>query len=91
MNEHMSDHCSRRTPRRAATTASAGPPETAFAVIGRGRDRPLLEQLGQVQAIARGPSLHRDRTYTMFLVSPGHEAVDRSLPVANTGSPGVYR
>ena len=38
--------------------------DKSIAVIGRDRDVPALKQLGEVEVIARGPSLRRDRTYT---------------------------
>jgi 4-amino-4-deoxy-L-arabinose transferase-like glycosyltransferase len=40
-----------------------------FAVIGRDRDLPALEQLGRVEVIARGPAIRRDRTYSLFRVT----------------------
>ncbi len=46
-----------------------------LAVIGRDRDLPSLEQLGHVEVIARGPSLRRDRTYTLFRVTRGSAEV----------------
>jgi 4-amino-4-deoxy-L-arabinose transferase-like glycosyltransferase len=44
--------------------------DTPFAVIGRDRDLPSLEQLGTVEVVARGPSLRRDRTYSLFQIMP---------------------
>jgi hypothetical protein len=41
----------------------------SIAVIGRDRDVPVLTQLGEVEVMARGPSLRRDRTYTLFRVT----------------------
>jgi 4-amino-4-deoxy-L-arabinose transferase-like glycosyltransferase len=43
--------------------------DAPFAVIGRDRDLPVLEQLGQVEVVARGPSLRRDRIYTLFRIT----------------------
>jgi hypothetical protein len=49
----------------------------AFAVIGRDRDVPALEQLGQVATLARGPvgrarmSKVNDRTFRLYRVTPG--------------------
>ena len=40
-----------------------------FAVIGRDRDLPSLKQLGKVEVVARGPSLRRDRTYSLFRIT----------------------
>lgn len=37
-----------------------------LAVIGRERDLPCLEQLGDVTTIMRGPSIRHDRTYSVF-------------------------
>ena len=50
---------------------SAVPSESAFGVIGRSRDLPMLEQLGRVEIIANGPSIRADRTYSLFRVWPG--------------------
>jgi len=50
----------------------SGPPgeiAPAFAVIGRDRDLPGLEQLGHVEILARGPALRRDRTYALFRIT----------------------
>jgi 4-amino-4-deoxy-L-arabinose transferase-like glycosyltransferase len=41
---------------------------TPFAVIGRDRDLPSLKQLGLVEIVARGPSLRRDRTFSLFRI-----------------------
>ena len=43
--------------------------DAPFAVIGRDRDLPSLEQLGIVDVVARGPSLRRDRTYSLFRIT----------------------
>jgi 4-amino-4-deoxy-L-arabinose transferase-like glycosyltransferase len=54
----------------------------AFAVIGRDRDVPALQQLGRVETLARGPvgrarmSKVDDRTFRLFRVTP--EAAPRS-------------
>ncbi len=40
------------------------------AIIGRDRDLPMLEQLGHVEMIARGPSVRADRTYSLFCITP---------------------
>jgi 4-amino-4-deoxy-L-arabinose transferase-like glycosyltransferase len=42
----------------------------AFAVIARDRDLPILEQFGRVQVICRGPDMRRDRTYSLFQITP---------------------
>jgi 4-amino-4-deoxy-L-arabinose transferase-like glycosyltransferase len=45
------------------------PSGSAFCVIGRDRDRPMLEQLGSVQVLVRGPNVRFDRTYSLFCVT----------------------
>ena len=45
-----------------------------FVVVGRARDLPVLERLGQVETIARGPSVRDDRTYLVFRISPKSDA-----------------
>ena len=40
-----------------------------LAVIGRDRDLPVLEQLGQVECVAHGPSIRSDRTYSLFYIT----------------------
>jgi hypothetical protein len=44
-----------------------------LAVIGRDRDLPILQQLGHIEVIAEGPSMRRDRTYTLFRVTSRSE------------------
>lgn len=51
----------------------------ALGVIARERDRPVLEQLGSVEVIARGPSLRYDRTYALFRVTITRDAVQSAL------------
>ena len=59
----------------------------SIAVIGRERDMPLLTQLGEVEVMARGPSLRRDRTYTLFRITHGQD----TLPyVGGVGARGAY-
>jgi len=57
-----------------------------FAVIGRDRDLPSLKQLGLVEIVARGPSLRRDRTYSLFRVSRGPAEVRSAGRVQNRGT-----
>jgi 4-amino-4-deoxy-L-arabinose transferase-like glycosyltransferase len=40
-----------------------------LAVIGRDRDLPVLEQLGHVEVVMRGPGIRHDRTYSLFLIT----------------------
>jgi 4-amino-4-deoxy-L-arabinose transferase-like glycosyltransferase len=72
--EHTTGQCSQGIQRPGTDVFSHSPPESAFAVIGRVRDRPALEQMGHVEVIAHGPRLRRDRTYDLFVITPG-EAV----------------
>jgi hypothetical protein len=63
-------------------------------IIGRDRDRPALERLGRVEALARGPAMRFDRTYTMFRITPERpeaEPVDSTAPLADTGRPAARR
>ena len=55
---------------RESAAAAAGAGTSPFAVIGRDRDLDALEQLGQVDVIARGPRFRRDRSYTLFRITP---------------------
>jgi 4-amino-4-deoxy-L-arabinose transferase-like glycosyltransferase len=43
---------------------------SAFVAIGRSCDIPALERFGQVETIAQGPSVRRDRAYCLFRVVP---------------------
>jgi hypothetical protein len=43
--------------------------QSAFAVIARDRDVPMLARLGRVEVVARGPNLRRDRVYAVFRVT----------------------
>jgi 4-amino-4-deoxy-L-arabinose transferase-like glycosyltransferase len=72
-----------------ARVRAGGKPE--FAVIGRDRDLPSLERLGQVEVIARGPALRFDRTYSLFRVTSRLSTHDTSIPVANAENPGLQR
>jgi 4-amino-4-deoxy-L-arabinose transferase-like glycosyltransferase len=68
-----------------ADESSMGPQDTPFAVIGRDRDLPALEQLGQVEIVTRGPSLRRDRTYSLFRVMDGPAEIRSAGPVQTRG------
>jgi 4-amino-4-deoxy-L-arabinose transferase-like glycosyltransferase len=57
----------------AGRTSSHSRP--VLGVIARERDRPLLEQLGQVEVIASGPTLRHDRTYVLFRITIAHDIV----------------
>jgi hypothetical protein len=54
-----------------------------FAVIGRDRDLPTLEQLGHVAVVLRGPHVRDDRTYALFYVASKPDDVHFA------GGPGV--
>ena len=58
-------------PRKAASVGKDRP----IAMIGRSRDIPVLEQFARVEAIAQGPSIRPDRTYSLFRVTPGLPAL----------------
>jgi 4-amino-4-deoxy-L-arabinose transferase-like glycosyltransferase len=59
--------------------------DAPFAVIGRDRDLPVLEQLGQVEVVARGPSLRRDRTYSLFRITRSSAQVHSANCVQTQG------
>ncbi len=61
----------------------------AFAVIGRDRDLPVLARLGCVEVLARGPTLRRDRTYTLFRITLQQPIIDSQLPLARAGTAGL--
>jgi hypothetical protein len=58
----------------------------AFVVIGRDRDLPALVQLGHVDVLARGPTLRRDRTYTLFQVTPRRPVLNAPIPIARAAT-----
>jgi hypothetical protein len=70
---------------------SVGSSGSAWAVIGRERDLPALAQIGQVEVVARGPSLRPDRTFDLFLITPGSTTRDSPVPVADSGKPSIPR
>jgi len=88
--EHAAGRWSQSTPRSIAGLVSGRSPGSAFAVLGRDRDLPALEQIGHVEVVAHGPSLRRDRTYELFLVTPGSAPLDSSVPIANAGNPSGH-
>jgi 4-amino-4-deoxy-L-arabinose transferase-like glycosyltransferase len=53
-NEHILGNCS----------------DGKFAVIGRDRDIPVLEQVGQIDIVFRGPNVRPDRAYVLFHITP---------------------
>ena len=69
-HNHVTGCCSQNRLRPGHGTDSPGSIDSAFVVIGRGRDLPGLEQLGRIEIIARGPSIREDRTYSLFSVHP---------------------
>jgi 4-amino-4-deoxy-L-arabinose transferase-like glycosyltransferase len=52
-----------------AEQASPCPSRLVFSVIGRDRDLPVLERLGSVKVLGRGPNIRFDRTYLLFQVT----------------------
>ena len=61
-------------------------PARPIAVIGRHRDLPMLRQLGQIEIIARGPSVRPDREYYLFRLAPRMASVSSvgRVPVRGT-------
>jgi 4-amino-4-deoxy-L-arabinose transferase-like glycosyltransferase len=76
--EHHAGQCSHgrygsstgAIPAGAPESVSTDAPGSPLAVIGRDRDRLALEQLGDVEVIAHGPSFRRDRSYALFRITP---------------------
>jgi hypothetical protein len=60
--------------------------DAPFAVIGRDRDLPFLNQLGLVEVVARGPSLRHDRTYSLFRITRGRVEVRSAGRVETRGT-----
>jgi hypothetical protein len=79
--EHIASPCSH----------SLGSSGLRFAVIGRSRDVPELEEFGHVEIIAEGPKLRHDRIFDLFLVTPESTTLNFSMPIANSRSAGVHR
>ena len=90
-NDHVLGKCSASS---LALSASDNKAVTAqdggFAVIGRDRDLPILEQLGQVDVVLRGPNVRQDRAYAVFRITPkphddrfaggpGLQAIDKQI------------
>lgn len=65
--------------RESPVALRADPPPLPFAVIGRDRDLEVLQNLGDVATLARGPKLRQpasrvdDREFVLFRVGPGDE------------------
>jgi hypothetical protein len=55
--------------RTVAGQASWCSSTSILGVIGRDRDLPVLEQLGSVQVISRGPEVRFDRAYSLFQIT----------------------
>jgi hypothetical protein len=78
-------------PPASPTTRVDGTPHTPLYVIGRDRDLPALTRLGGVEALARGPSGRRDRTFALFRVAPPSASLDSQMPVSSKGSLSLHR
>lgn len=46
------------------------PRSLSYAVIGRQRDVPALQRLGEVEIVASGPTNRRDRSYVLYRIRP---------------------
>jgi 4-amino-4-deoxy-L-arabinose transferase-like glycosyltransferase len=64
--------CSRaRAPQQSTDQASrSGRARSDFVVVGRDRDLSKLEPLGRIEIITRGPTIRKDRAYSLFRVLP---------------------
>jgi hypothetical protein len=74
-HNHTAGRCSPSSSSSVADIFSPHPSVSVFAVIGRELDRPALERIGQVEIVARGPSVRSDRTYALFQVTRGQDNV----------------
>jgi 4-amino-4-deoxy-L-arabinose transferase-like glycosyltransferase len=77
----------------ALPSANAGGRSSIY-VIGRDRDRSVLDRLGRVEVLARGPAVRFDRAYTMFRIAPDRpdqEPVHSPAPLAGTEGPAARR
>jgi 4-amino-4-deoxy-L-arabinose transferase-like glycosyltransferase len=88
--EHAAGHCALTIARRRTLALSHCPVGSEFAVIGRDRDLPALERLGDVEVMAHGPSVRRDRTYSLFRVTTSPPTLAAPFPVANSSIPDRY-
>ena len=84
-HDHVKGGFSSMTLHSVADESSMGLQGALFAVIGRNRDLPVLEQLGRVEVVVRGPNLRRDRTYALFRVMRRPAHVHSAGPVENRG------
>lgn len=66
---------------------------TPFALIGRDRDLPLLEQLGPVEVLAQGPPVRFDRTFLLarVQVQAAAEAAPRRAAFRSEPASGARR
>jgi 4-amino-4-deoxy-L-arabinose transferase-like glycosyltransferase len=71
-HDHTTVGCSPGSSPSVADIFSPHPLASVFAVIGRELDRPALDRIGQVELVARGPSVRSDRTYALFQVTRDH-------------------
>lgn len=75
LHEHFKGRCFPITSCSVNSASSPDAEDNSIAVIARDRDRPALQQLGEVEIITQGPSLRPDRTYTLFRVTFSRRAV----------------
>lgn len=59
---------------------------SVFGVIGRDRDLPVLQQLGSVQVISRGPNVRFDRAYALFQITCARKGVALQGGLASSSS-----
>jgi len=76
--KHLAGGCSYSRHWSSTEAISVGVPKSVpkgtsgspFAVIGRDHDLLALGRLGHVEIIARGPRFRRDRSYSLFCITP---------------------
>jgi hypothetical protein len=73
----------RRGCQRPALSPPVSSSPSAAYVIGRQRDLPVLDHLGRVEVVARGPSLRRDRSYLLVRIAPQPATLDSPMPIAD--------
>ena len=81
--DHRSANASFNHLKVTAGESSPCASRSGFYVIGRNRDLPVLEQLGWVEVLARGPNVRFDRTYSLFWVTTVAGSV---VPQGNSAS-----
>jgi hypothetical protein len=78
----LADHGIGKCPQRSLRDAPA-----SMVVIGRDRDLPALEELGQVEVLSRSSAARWDRTYLLARVQPGADTAPDAAMQSSLVSP----